>query len=330
MSYDVYYTTGGGPWVNAGSDIWVNHWLDLISPKLDTKPVLMIHRNKPVGFKDYKFPIEVHWQGENPNLFNEICNNARRINILHGHYTPVKCILDNKDKIHSNVLHNSVDYIIKSALGSDAPFIYHPYMSSEWEHDVAKWSKKNIWVGLFDIRIRNINIPNFYEFKHKLPLSNSNNVGFAARSEGRKNPHYLDGKSSYVFTNSKEYRYIWKDKMDTSKHKIYHYDSDFKNSFYNLDWGISHSSFTGEPFGYSIFEAVDRGKLPIIHKTWCPDLVYPYRANTKLEFNDIYTKILSDSYEERLKWFKQIKNYMMYNYTNKEQWVELLLKIYNS
>ena len=31
-----------------------------------------------------------------------------------------------------------------------------------------------------------------------------------------------------------------------------------------------------EPFGYGIFEWVDRGKLPIIHRDWCIDLDYPY------------------------------------------------------
>ena len=60
--------------------------------------------------------------------------------------------------------------------------------------------------------------------------------------------------------------------MDTSKMKIYHYKPEFKDTFYNMDWGISHSCFTYEPFGYSIFEAVDYGKLPILHKSWCKDL----------------------------------------------------------
>ena len=32
----------------------------------------------------------------------------------------MKAIVNNKDKIHSNVLHNSVDHILKSQVGSDA------------------------------------------------------------------------------------------------------------------------------------------------------------------------------------------------------------------
>ena len=145
--------------------------------------------------------------------------------------------------------------------------------------DVNKWAKKSIWIGLYDIKYENVNIPNFYEFKHNLPLSYSNNLGFAARSEGRKNPHYLDGKKAHVFTDSTLFNRVFKQgyKMDTTKMRIYHYKPEFGDKFYGMNWGISHSCFTYEPFGYSIFEAVDRGKLPILHTSWCKDLEYPYR-----------------------------------------------------
>jgi hypothetical protein len=329
--YDVYYTTGGGPWVNAGSDIWVNLWMELIAPKLDVKPILLIHRNKPKGHDDYQFPIETYWHGEDIQKFEELCKGARRINILHGHYTPTKPIVDNKDKIHSNILHNSVDHILKSQILSDVPIAWHPYLSSDWESDVINWSKNNIWVGLYKILHENTNIPNFYEFKLDLPLSTSNRIGFAARSEGRKNPHYLDGLPSYVFTNSVEFNLLWKNgvKIDLSKSKIYHYNSEFKDKFYNMDWGISHSAFTSEPFGYSIFEAVDRGKLPIIHTNWCKDFDYPYRASSKKEFSDIYSEITLQSHETKLFWFNKIKTFMKRNFTDKDYWIESLLDIYN-
>jgi hypothetical protein len=329
--YDVYYTTGGGPWVNAGSDIWVNLWMELVTPKLDVKPILLIHRNKPTGHEDYQFPIETYWHGDDIQKFEDLCNGARRINILHGHYTPMKPIVDNKDKIHSNILHNSVDHILKSQILSDVPIGWHPYLSSDWESDVINWSKTNIWVGLYKILHENTNIPNFYEFKLDLPLSTSNRIGFAARSEGRKNPHYLDGLPSYVFTNSVEFNLLWKNgvKIDLSKSKIYHYNSEFKDKFYNMDWGISHSAFTSEPFGYSIFEAVDRGKLPIIHSNWCKDFEYPYRASSKKEFSDIYSEITLQSHETKLFWFNKIKTFMKRNFTDKDYWIESLLDIYN-
>ncbi len=329
--YDVFYTTGGGPWVNAGSDIWVNLWMELVAPKLDVKPILLIHRNKPSGHEDYQFPIETHWHGDDIQKFEELCNGARRINILHGHYTPMKPIVDNKYKIHSNVLHNSVDHILKSQILSDVPIGWHPYLSSDWESDVIEYSKHNIWVGLYDILHKNVKIPNFYEFKLELPLSESNKIGFAARSEGRKNPHYLDRLPSLIFTNSVEFNLLWKNgvKIDLSKSKIYHYNSEFKDKFYNMNWGISHSAFTSEPFGYSIFEAVDRGKLPIIHTNWCKDFDYPYRASSKKEFSDIYSEITSQSYETKLFWFNKIKTFMKRNFTDKDYWIESLLDIYN-
>ena len=331
MVYDVYYTTGGGPWVNAGTDTWVNLWIELVAPKLNVTPILLLHRNKPKGHDDYQFPIEAYWHGDDIEKFEELCKGARRINILHGHYTPMKVIDDNLDKIHSNILHNSVDHILKSQTFTDASLGVHPYLDSEWESKINKISKHSIWVGLFDIGIPNKTIHNFYEFKHNLKLSDSNNLGFASRCEGRKNPHYLDGLSSYLFTDSKEFNVIWKhgSKLDTSKMKIYHYNSKHKDIFYNMDWGISHSSFTNEPFGYGIFEAVDYGKLPILHTSWCTDFEYPYRASSKKEFNHIYSRLKETPHSEKNKWFNLLKEYMINNFTNKDKWVNDLLNIYN-
>jgi len=329
--YDVYYTTGGGPWVNAGTDTWVNLWMELVAPKLDVKPILLIHRNKPKEYGDYDFPIEAHWHGDDVEFAENLCKNARRINILHGHYTPMKILVDNKDKIHSNILHNSVDHILKSQIGTDASLGWHPYLDSSWEKEINEWATHSIWIGLFDILFENTNIPNFYEFKQNLPLSESNTIGFASRCEGRKNPHYLDRLKSFIFTNSVEFSIVWKQgtKLDTSKSKIYHYNSKFKDTFYNMDWGISHSAFTNEPFGYSIFESVDYGKLPILHKTWCSDFEYPYRASSKKEFDDIYSKLIETPHSERNKWFKLLKEFMISNYTNKNKWIEDFLNIYN-
>ena len=53
--YDVYYTTGGGPWVNAGTDTWVNLWMDLVAPKLDVKPILLIHRQNQKNMEIINF-----------------------------------------------------------------------------------------------------------------------------------------------------------------------------------------------------------------------------------------------------------------------------------
>ena len=331
--YDIYYTTGGGPYTNAGSDKWVNDWLELIVPNLKVKPILLIHRNKPNNFDEigYQFPIETYWHGDDIEKFEELCNGARRINILHGHYTPMKCIIDNKDKIHSNILHNSVDHILKSTMGTDSRVVHAPYMDSTWEKEVVEYSKHNIWVGLFDIPISDKTITNHYEFKRNWELSESNTIGFCARPEGRKNVHFLDGLKSFMFTEALETMYFWKggQKLDLSKSKIYHYNSEFKDTFYKKDWGVSHSCFLYEPFGYGIFEAVDYGKLPILHETWCKDFDYPYRASFKNDFNDIYNKICETPYKTNLEWFRKLKSYMIENYSDKNKWISSLVDIYN-
>lgn len=331
MVYDVYYTTGGGPWINAGTDMWVNMWMEFIAPHLEVKPILLLHRNKPKGHEDYQFPIEAYWHGESIKKFEELCNGARRINILHGHYSPMKPILDNKDKIHSNVLHNSVDHILKSQTLTDAQFGWHPYLDSTWEKDVMEWSNHNIWVGLYNFGKKVTNIPNFYEFKKNEKLSKSNNIGFASRCEGRKNPHYIEGLKSYIFTNSVEFNSLWKNaaKYDFSNSKIFHFNSEFKDVFYNMNWGISHSCFSNEPFGYSIFESVDYGKLPILNKNWCNEIDYPYRASNKKEFRYIYDSMVNDSYETKLYWFNTLKEYLIKNFSDKESWIRELLNIYN-
>ena len=129
--YDVYYATGGGPIVQGGSDVWVNHWIDNIAPKLDVKPILLIHKGEPddglapdfssesieepkhfaiaEGYTDkveeYNNKIEiVYFDKTDSNRFHELMDGARTINVLDGHYQTVDCIESNKDKIHSVVL----------------------------------------------------------------------------------------------------------------------------------------------------------------------------------------------------------------------------------
>ena len=41
--YDVYYTTGFGNKVGAGSDVWVNNFVEYVVPHLKVKPILLIH-----------------------------------------------------------------------------------------------------------------------------------------------------------------------------------------------------------------------------------------------------------------------------------------------
>ena len=83
-----------------------------------------------------------------------------------------------------------------------------------------------------------------------------------------------------------------------------------------------------EPFGYSIFQSVDYGKLPILSEDWCSDFEYPYRASTKERFDKIVNIIKKSTYEERNSHFRSLREYLS-KYDNKEEWVEKYLRIYN-
>jgi hypothetical protein len=96
-----------------------------------------------------------------------------------------------------------------------------------------------------------------------------------------------------------------------------------------MNWGISHSCFENEPFGYGIFEAVDWGKLPIIHKDWYNGLDYKYTAFNKESFEKIYEIICNDSYQTRKTEFEKLKNWMIENFSTKDGWKQKLLDIYN-
>ena len=96
-----------------------------------------------------------------------------------------------------------------------------------------------------------------------------------------------------------------------------------------LNWGISHSCHTNEPFGYSIFQAIDWGKLPIIHEDWGKECDYKYRAKDLLSFKFAYNEILRDTRMKHLKEFMKLKSYMK-KFDNKEKWAEKISVFFNS
>ena len=121
---------------------------------------------------------------------------------------------------------------------------------------------QNIHFGLdYQSGVIHEHIPNFYEFKHNKDVVDSNRVGFAARMETRKCPHFLEGIDSLFFTDNNDVKW-WETNLniDTSKWKVYNYRHEQLDMFMKQDWGISHSAHIFEPFGYSIFQAVDWGK----------------------------------------------------------------------
>jgi len=329
--YDVYYTTAGGPWFNSGADIWVTEWIKEVAPHLEVKPLLLFHRKKPVNYKEFPIDIEHIWETNEAEI-DRILKGARKIHILHGHYTPTTAIHNNLERIDSIVFHNLTKVSLMAQMEKSE--YLHWYGNWEYENELINKIKNKIWVGLYHFPYETENlyhIPNYYEFTENKELIDSFNVGFAARAEGRKNPEYMDGLPSFISTNSETFNKYYKQKYGYKfeKSKIYKFDFKFKNRFYGLDWGISHSCFEYEPFGYGIFEAVDWGKLPILHEKWHVPLDYKYKADSAESFKQTYETICKDDYEIRKTEFNKLKNWMITNFSNKEMWKQKLLNIYN-
>jgi uncharacterized protein YeaO (DUF488 family) len=200
--YDVYYTTAGGPWFNSGADIWVTEWIKEVAPHLDVNPLLLFHRHKPQNYEEFPIHIDHIWETSEDEII-KILDGARRIHILHGHYTPTRAIHKNLEKIDSIVFHNLTKVSLMAQMSKDE--YLHWYGNWEYESELINKIKNKVWVGLYHFPYETDNlhhIPNTYEFKINKELSDSTKVGFAARSEGRKNVEYIDGLESYISTNS--------------------------------------------------------------------------------------------------------------------------------
>ncbi len=365
MEYDVYYSTGGGAMVGGGADVWVNHWIENIAPKLKVKPKLLIHRIKPKqtqeqiktfknsvktggkgntgrqvhkkiekSYKEVlKDDLEHYWQGDDIQKFQDLLKNARRIHILHGYYSPHKYLIENQDRIYSNAVHVSVDLAMKASMVLNLEHAFHFHMERKWENELCEISKNPFWVGLNPGKLKHStqHIPNFYEFKHNKDVTESNKIGFAARMETRKCPHFLEGLSCELTTDPKDVQW-WRKNLntDTTNWKIYKFNYDYLEKFYNRDWGVSHSAHIYEPFGYSIFQALDFGKIPILSKDWLTEYEYPFRAFTKEEFHQQYKNICDLTLNEKRDYVFPLREYLDKKYGDKQRWVDSLLRIYNS
>jgi len=329
--YDVYYTTAGGPWFNSGADMWVTNWINEVAPHLDTKPLLLFHRTKPKNYEDYPINIDHVWEIDEAKI-DGILKSARKIHILHGHYTPTTGIYNNINDIDSIVFHNLTK--ISLIAQKEKTNYLHWYGDWEWESELIDKIKNKIWIGLYDFPYQTENlhfISNYYEFSQKSEINTSTKIGFAARAEGRKNLEFIKDLESYIFTNSDTFNIYYREKYGYKfeNSKVYKFKHKNKERFYQMDWGVSHSCFEFEPFGYGIFEAVDWGKLPILHENWHVPLDYKYKAFDKESFEQIYKTICEDDYETRKREFEKLKNWMITHFSDKEGWKQKLLNIYN-
>ena len=311
---DIYYSTGGKNLVGGGSDVWVNHWVDEIQPKLDRPSKLVIHQDNDVK-KDL--------------------DEADRIHILHGYYTPNQVVLDYKDKIYSNVMHVELKKSLNAHKDLELPLLKHFNASIEYEKDILSIAKKTIWIGLYESSYHNdydiIDIPNFYEFNEDGITIDSNRVGFCSRMETRKAPHFLNDIDSYFFTNVEHFAW-WRENLNYNFTKTKLFQFQYKNLKKFLrrdDWGISHSAHIHEPFGYSIFQAVDYGKIPILSEDWLHEIEYPFRASTKEDFEECWKQICKLDVNQRQDYIDYLKDKLI-KFTDKKQWVDKYLEIYNS
>ena len=315
-------TTGFGNIIQGGADVWTNHFIDLVLPQLSDDYFIFVDGRKPDGFEtsltNYHFHYDDWIKSE------KILEDCEEIHFLHANYHKREHLWKHKDKWGNIFVHAYLPDMLKYG---DSTKQFQTNIDTEAVDDLMKYCKQRIWIGLTDSQLftdypdNTITIPNFYEFKEDLLLEklSDSKIGFTSRIESRKNVHYLDNHRGFVLSG----KYDWKNIVETNQYnfsgiKFYQWDSEILDLFMCKDWSISHSCHTNEPFGYSIFQAVDYGKLPILHSDW-GDVDYKYRASSKEEFDSMVETICRDSYAELLDNWMRLSEWMM-KYSNKWKW----------
>lgn len=334
---DVLVTTGAGNVPIGGSDIWVNMFLKEVVPYLQNNVVLYIDNKLPVGFDIKSLPVKYVVTNEDERIVDLVLNKADRIHFLHNNYFERPKLWKYKEKFHTYFCHAYIQEIINTNIELGLDKIYLPTkMDLDWEQNVIKKCKKVVWIGCNDGLVEKqhkdkcIRIPNYYQFKENKKFEyNNDKIGYAARIETRKAPHYLSGKPALICSNAMDWEnYKEYFKINDRKVKFYHYNLENHKNFFNLDFSVFHACYLNEPFGYSIFDAVDYGKLPILHSDWCPELEYKYRASTKEEFDNVYEIIKLDSFEEKEKEFYNLK-FFLQRFTSREKWIGKIVSVLN-
>lgn len=315
----VFITTGYGKNIIGGADIWCNNFVENILPlvKEDYKIVVDSRPLIPEEGAIYTY--------QNDDEVDRILDVCDRIVFLHASYKPNPIIQKYLQKTHTTFVHAFIPDMV--GLNDE----YENLMTRidwSWQKDILDNSKNIVWIGYERDTIhtyypQTINITNYYEWKNNKPFTEivTNRVGYAARCETRKNAHYLDSIPSFVFSNKYDYkRMLEGSKIDPYLHQFMEFDYRFHNKFFEKNFQIFHGCYTKEPFGYAIFDAVDNGKLPILHADWMKQIKYKYRAQNKKQFKYHYLCILEDGFEENKKQFEELKAGLEM-YTDKQKWV---------
>ena len=335
--FDLLVTTGAGNVPMGGSDIWVNNFLENVVPFLEYPIVLLIDGRKPNGFEPSSIPCQFCFSKEQPLLVEPLLRNCRRIHFLHNNYYRRDELWEYKHKFHTIFCHAYIKEIINTNVELGLDRVYLPTtMDLQWEQDVMNKCKQIVWIGCNDGLVQKdfkdkcIQIPNYYEFQINNEYRwNTEKIGYAARSETRKCFHFLDGYNGYTCTDWMGYENLKEGlNLDLKKVRFYPYNLENHKNFFNLDFTPFHGCYVNEPFGYSIFNAIDYGKLPILNKFWLPKIDYKYRANTKEQFNEMYEIMCNDFEVERQYQFKLLKSALL-KYDNKREWILSIVNLLN-
>lgn len=337
MSYDILVTTGCGNTIQGGADIWTNHFLNEIYPIISkTKNYkVLVDSKRPKNWDVTYFKhingISISFYGDSHSNTIKLLEKCDKIHFLHPNYHKRYHLWKFKEKFETIFVH-AYPREIKNALKS-LPEINRIQLGTnineKWYDEFLTYFKKIIWIGNNPTELKfTHNIFNFYEFKNNLNLTENTKLGFTSRAETRKCIHWLNNHKGYALTNIYDVQNL-KDvsEFKLKNIKIYQWDNEYLHKFMLKNWGIFHGAHFKEPFGYSIFQAVDYGKLPIIHTDWGIECDYKYRVSSKKEFDICIDTILSDSYEIRqYEWIK-LKNYLQ-TFDNKTSWIKQILKLF--
>ena len=320
----VFITTGYGKNVVGGSDIWCNNFVENVLP-LVTEDYKIIIDGRPLVREEGAI-----YTYQNEEEVDRILNECDRIDFLHHSYKPNPIIKKYLHKTYATFVHAFIPDMI--GLNDE----YENLMTKvdwEWQKEILDNSKQIIWIGyqndsIHKIYPQTINITNYYEWKYTKPFLGviSNRIGYAARCETRKNAHYLDEMPANVFSNKYDYkRMLEGSKINSDYHRFIEFDYRFHQKFFDGNFQIFHGCYTKEPFGYAIFDAIDNGKVPIIHTDWMPHIKYKYRAKTKKQFSNKYLELLEDDFTLIRDEFWNLRESLVH-YTNKDKWIKEICK----
>jgi hypothetical protein len=339
-SVNILVTTGAGNTIQGGADIWTNHFLKIIWSSLPKRKnwKLLIDSKRPTNFDEKSLPdgLDFHFHGDDPNKTEKWLSECMGIYYLHSHYHKREHIWKWESKFKTIFVHaypNEMEEVINK-VPELKRLQFNTKVDSKFYNDFLQSFSKRIWIGnnpsklLNDFPNYTYTIPNFYEFKHNIRPSDeiNNKIGFASRAESRKCLHWIHGHSGLVLTN----KYDFQNLKDTTTYtfpniKFFQWDTSIHDSFMKKDFSIFHGAYFKEPFGYSIFQAVDYGKIPIIHTDWATEVDYKYRASNKNEFDKVVKKIIGDDVNTRFQEFVKLKTYMM-TFDNLENWKSKILE----